>query len=103
MNLRGDGLKHVSQVEILSNISTVVVVMIDVTWLNKEKTRKVLSNLHKSVNGVVIAIDAHSVDLTRFESIYNEYANHIGNLMKRTKFYVLSRADKEINSFSTTE
>lgn len=103
MNLRGDGLKHVSQVEILSNISTVVVVMIDVTWLNNEKTRKVLLNLHKSVNGVVIAIDAHSVDLIRFESIYNEYANHIGNFMKRTKFYVLSRADREINSFSTTE
>ncbi|CAG2247146.1 unnamed protein product [Mytilus edulis] len=77
----------------------VVVVMLNVLWLKDEKTRHVLLNLHKSVRGVVIAIDANAVDLDLVKTICKDYSSIIGDCMKQTEFCILSE-DKE-TSFSS--
>ncbi|CAC5401435.1 unnamed protein product [Mytilus coruscus] len=94
LNLRGDGLKNGSQSKMLSLVSSIVVVMIDVRLLQEETPRNVLLDLHKSVKGVVIAIDANSVDKNLLRDIYKDYSSRIEHFMKRTEFCILSREGK---------
>ncbi|CAC5362999.1 unnamed protein product [Mytilus coruscus] len=99
MNLRGDGLTHGYQTEIISLVSSVVVVLVDATLLQQETTRNVLLNLHKLVKGLVIAIDAYSVDKNLLKVIYKDFTIHIGHFIKQTEFCILSREGKA-TSFS---
>lgn len=91
MNLRGDGLKNENQAEIITSVSSVVVVLIDVTFLQRQKTRNVLLNLHKSNKGVIIALDANLVDKNLLTEIYKDYITNMSDFKEKTEFCILSR------------
>lgn len=99
MNLRGDGQKHENQAEIIVSVSSVMVVMIDVTFLQREKTRNVLLNLHKSYKGVIIALDANLVDKMSLRRIYMDYITNIADFKEKTEFCILAREGRA-TSFS---
>ncbi|XP_076072064.1 interferon-induced very large GTPase 1-like [Mytilus galloprovincialis] len=60
LNLRGDANRFHEQLTILSKISTILVILIDVNNLNETITSNSLDFLLENVNGIVIAIDAYS-------------------------------------------
>ncbi|CAG2218754.1 unnamed protein product [Mytilus edulis] len=59
LNLRGDGEDQVQQLDFLSHLSSVIVVVIDISYLNKEN-----DTLFKLPNckGIVLVIDASQTD-----------------------------------------
>lgn len=99
MNLRGDGLKNENQAEIITSVSSVVVVMIDVTFLQRQKTRNVLLNLHKSNKGVIIVLDANLVDKNLLTEIYKDYITNMSDFKEKTEFCILFRKGRA-TSFS---
>ncbi|XP_071132994.1 interferon-induced very large GTPase 1-like [Mytilus edulis] len=59
LNLRGDSKVHDKQLNILSKISNVMVVFIDVVGLEESLLKQTIANLHLSNVGVVLAIDCY--------------------------------------------
>lgn len=90
LNLRGDGLLYEGQVKLLSQISSVVVVMLDVNLLKDLRACDVLFRLHQCMNGIVLAIDAYSKSESDAKLIFQQYMKDIPEYRKKTKICKLA-------------
>ncbi|CAC5379624.1 unnamed protein product [Mytilus coruscus] len=60
LNLRGDALENDQQTNVLSQISSSVVVLLDINLLSMEESKGVLQKLYQKSKGVVLGIDAYN-------------------------------------------
>jgi hypothetical protein len=73
-NLRGDCKDHQPQLDFLSAISSVVVVVLEFETLHDQKGVQMLSVLHNSgPSGIILAIDALKHDMLTLGRLCTEY------------------------------
>lgn len=86
LNLRGDGQIEQKQVNCLSKISSVLVIFLEVDFLEDETTRKKLQDIQTSVlGGVILVLDGFKHDKTTIGKICSSYTKHISNENLKTK------------------
>ncbi|VDI04764.1 Hypothetical predicted protein [Mytilus galloprovincialis] len=80
LNLRGDAFRFQEQLRILSNISSVLVILIELNSLGEKITPNILESLLENVYGIVIAIDA-------YKNTENELFEKMETFLKQTEQY----------------
>ncbi|VDI48948.1 Hypothetical predicted protein [Mytilus galloprovincialis] len=99
LNLRGDGLLHDQQLHILSQISSVVVVLLDINLLGNTACKAILQTMYKRVPGVVLGIDAYSISNAEAKSICQQHFKDNSDYRKKIRVCKIAVADT-ITSFS---
>lgn len=80
LNLRGDAYTFHGQVNILSNISSVMVILIDLNNLDIKKTLSIIDSLFDNVHGIILAIDAS-------KNTENDFSEKINAFLERVKHH----------------
>lgn len=97
LNLRGDANIFHEQLRILSKISTILVILVDVNSLDETIKPHSLEYLLEKVNGIVIAIDADgSTNNDLIEKIYS-FSTRIEQYLEKVQLCVL-KIDKQMRS-----
>lgn len=90
LNLRGDGLVHENQLNILSKLSNVMVVIIDVDKLEEKILKTTIKNLHFSNVGIVLAIDCYQHTKVILRRKLGLFTADIGKNQQQTDICILS-------------
>ncbi|VDI11836.1 Hypothetical predicted protein [Mytilus galloprovincialis] len=80
LNLRGDANRFQEQLRMLSNISSILVILIDMNNIDSKLTPNILKSLLDNVDGIIIAIDA-------YKNTENDLFEKFEALLNRTKQY----------------
>lgn len=90
LNLRGDANRYKEQLRILSRISSILVIVIDLNDVNENITSKNLPFLLENVHGIIIAIDASKY--TRHESLetFQALSQQTSKYNERVAFSILN-------------
>lgn len=99
LNLRGDGLLQDKQIHVISQISSVVVILMDISLLSQTSSTEILHKMYESTTGVVLGIDACSRSESEARAICLKHFTD--NSDYRNKIRVCKLAvDDTISSFS---
>lgn len=90
LNLRGDGLVHEKQLNILSKLSNVMLGIIDDDRLEERILKKNIENLHFSNVGMVLAIDCYQHTKEILKKKLQLFTAGIGNNQQQTDICILS-------------
>ncbi|VDI83409.1 Hypothetical predicted protein [Mytilus galloprovincialis] len=91
MNLRGDSQFEQKQLQFLSKLSTVMVILVDLDNLQDKNTQEILHNLQNVVTGgIVLALDAFKYDHRTSKEIYQSYLKMIPAQSKKPKLCLLA-------------
>ncbi|CAG2222093.1 unnamed protein product [Mytilus edulis] len=91
MNLRGDSQFEQKQLQFLSKLSTVMVILVDLDDLQDKNKQEILHNLQNVVTGgIVLALDAFKYDHRTSKEIYQSYLKGIPAQSKKPKLCLLA-------------
>ncbi|CAC5381526.1 unnamed protein product [Mytilus coruscus] len=95
LNLRGDGEILADQVEFVSTISSVVVIVIETTNLDNPDAQQIIHDIQKANNGVILAIDAKKESKESFRKTWQTYSGKNPHFEKQTNCIILSIDDQD--------
>ncbi|CAG2254330.1 unnamed protein product [Mytilus edulis] len=91
LNLRGNSQTEQTQLQLLSRISSVMVILVDLDTLQDTNTQDTLHNLQTVVTGgVVLALDAYKYDSRTSKEICQKYSKQIPEQNMKTKLCPLA-------------
>ncbi|XP_063404230.1 interferon-induced very large GTPase 1-like [Mytilus trossulus] len=99
LNLRGDGLLHDTQIHVISQISSVVVILMDISLLSQTSSTEILHKMYESTTGVVLGIDACNRSDLEARAICLKHLTDNSNYRNKIKVCKLA-VDDTISSFS---
>lgn len=96
LNLRGDGQEFVDQLQIVTSLSSICIIMIKINDLADKKCIQILDKVHYNRTGVIMTIDGQNND----ENVINEkieyYKHSVTTCTERTRFSVWNVGEDQI-------